>query len=282
MHPTEILRNPVHNTSQTVHAKVDPIPGHGRDSSRSQDNIRTAALMTAAASATAQSSGTPQEQQEAARLALLSMLGRKGSTPTPSLTTTTASAASAATSASASVSTSVQVSVPTVSKESGPETGQTKGMNPQSKGALDGNKLMNLLSASVTQPTVSTVSSAGSEGKRQDAGDLSALLKGQLNISGNNTVKTTNITALTPTIDPLPVAVPVSVSVPVPLVPTVQDPPDTGLNSIYFPMLSSLPLQMMNPTTAMRTRREAVAKAQLEEMERKENALKESAPEVLI
>ena len=280
MHPTEILRNPVHNTSPTVHAKVELIPGHGRDSSRSQDNIRTAALMTAAASATAQSSGTPQEQQEAARLALLSMLGRKGSTPTPSLTTTTASAASAATSASASVSTSAQVSVPTVSKESGPETGQTKGMNPQSKGALDGNKLMNLLSASVTQPTVSTVSSAGSEGKRQDAGDLSALLKGQLNISGNNTVKTTNITALTPTIDPLPVAVPVSV--PVPLVPTVQDPSDTGLNSIYFPMLSSLPLQMMNPTTAMRTRREAVAKAQLEEMERKENASKESAPEVLI
>ena len=273
MHPTEILRNPVHNTSPTVHAKVELIPGHGRDSSRSQDNIRTAALMTAAASSSAQSSGTPQEQQEAARLALLSMLGRKGPTPTPSLTTTAASA-------SVSAPVSAPAPVRTVSKESGIEKGQPKVMNPQSKGALDGNKLMTLLSASVTQPTVSTVSSAGSEGKRQDAGDLSALLKGQLNISGNNAVKTTNIIALTPTIDPLPIAVPLSI--PVPLVPTVQDPSDTGLNSKYFPILSALPLQMMNPATAMRTRREAVAKAQLEEMERKENASKESAPEVSI
>ena len=270
--PTEILRNPANNTQQKVPAKVEQIQGHGRDPSRSNDNIRTAALMTAAATATAQSSGTPQEQQEAARLALLSMLGRKG----PPATATAAAASPAATTSPAAAAAAVPVSMPTVSQESGLEKGQTKVPHPQSKGALDGNKLMTLLSKPVAQPTVSTVSSAGSEGKRHDTGDLSALLKGQLNISGNNTVNTTPIIAPTPTSVPL--------HAPVPLASIGQGLPtilsDSVLNPVYFPIISPLSPIMMNPATAMRTRREAVAKAQLEEMERKENASKETAPEV--
>ena len=272
--PTEILRNPANNTQQKVPAKVEQIQGHGRDPSRSNDNIRTAALMTAAATATAQSSGTPQEQQEAARLALLSMLGRKG--PPATATATAAAASPAATAFHAAAAAAVPVSMPTVSQESGLEKGQTKVPHPQSKGALDGNKLMTLLSKPVAQPTVSTVSSAGSEGKRHDTGDLSALLKGQLNISGNNTVNTTPIIAPTPTSVPL--------YAPVPLASTSQGLPtilsDSVLNPVYFPIISPLSPIMMNPATAMRTRREAVAKAQLEEMERKENASKETAPEV--
>ena len=197
------------------------------------------------------------------------MLGRKGPPATAAAAASPAAAAAAAAAA-------VPVSMPTVSQESGLEKGQTKVPHPQSKGALDGNKLMTLLSKPVAQPTVSTVSSAGSEGKRHDTGDLSALLKGQLNISGNNTVNTTPIIAPTSTSVPL--------YAPVPLASIGQDLPtilsDSVLNPVYFPIISPLTPIMMNPATAMRTRREAVAKAQLEEMERKENASKETTPEV--